>query len=155
MSNNTFSKNNYQQLLVVPAAQGSVSSSWVLPFNGEASGVRAVFEVWVGALSDTFNFKLRRATNSAGANAEDIPGAAITALGASTDEVIVTIEISPGALITTNTALEFKYVQAVITVGSGTPVWGLKLLKHFLRYPGNFDQHSSYSQALEILDGTL
>lgn len=144
----TFDAHHKVDLLIVPAAQGSLNSSWVQPFADGGSSDRAVFMMVVGAVSANQNFKLTQALTSGGGTPKDITGAAITAITTSTDECVVTIEIAPGALDNLN---GYTWVRAEVSVAGGTPVWGLLMLKHRLRYPGVGGQPTAYRQAVIVI----
>lgn len=144
----TFNGSSKLQLLIVPAAQASLNTSWVSPFADGGGADRAVFLLTVGAIAGTVAMKITQATSSAGAGAKDITGAAITTVTTSTDESLNTIEIAPGALDDTN---GFKWVRAEVTVVTGTPVYSVTLLKHRLRYPGIGGQDTSYRQAVIVI----
>lgn len=144
--NHTYHTTNHLQLLIIPAAQGTLTSTGVAPFADGGGADRAVFELTLGTLSSgTVDMKLQQAT-TLGGSAKDITGAAITQIGTTTDECIKTIEIGPGALDDKN---GYKWVTCVVTVSTGTPIWSLKLIKHKLRNT-NVAQDSSYSEQVEV-----
>ena len=145
-----FDLNNKVDLLIVPADNGDVNTSYVQPFADSTGANGAVFMLVVGAAGGNVDFKLTQATTSGGAGAKDITGAAITALTTSTDECIVTIEIGPGAL---DDAGGFTYVRGEVTVaGSNTAIYGLVYIRHWLRYPGVGTQPTAYRQQVKVLN---
>lgn len=145
----TFSGSNLVQVLIVNATQGSLNTSYVAPFADGGSADRAVFKINIGATTQVLDMALYQATDAAGTGRKAITGAAITQVSSSTDEVVKTIEIGPGALDDKN---DFKYVRAEITIASsGTTPYTVELIKHRLRYPGATDQHSSYAEAVVVL----
>lgn len=143
----TFAENNEVELLIVPAAQGSLNTSWRRPFADGGGAERVVYFLVIGATAGNTDFKLQEATTDGG-TPSDITGAAITALTTSTDEVMVSIEIGPGALDDLN---GYKWVRGVVTVASGTPPYCVFSIKRRLRRPGEFTQPSSYSQQVLVL----
>lgn len=142
-----FSESHIVRHLIVNATQGTTQSAWVDPFvSGEAD--RCVFMLILGATSENVDFSLTQATNTSAGGEKAITGASITTLTSSTDEVVVTIEIGPGALDDVN---EFKYVSATVTVASaGTSPFAVLQINHRLRYPGIQSQHASYSQQVIV-----
>lgn len=145
----TFNGSSKLSLLIVSAAQSSLNSSWISPFADGGGADRAVFILNIGVVSSsTVAMKITQATDSSGTGAKDITDAAITAVTTSTDESLNTIEIGPGAMDDVN---GFKFVRAEVTVGAGTPVYSVTLLKHRLRYPGIGGQDTSYRQAVIVV----
>lgn len=142
-SYHTFDANHKLQLLLPPADQGDVNTSWVSPFVvGEAN--RAVFMFVIGAVGANLDAKITQAQDSGGTGAKDITGAALTAITTTTDNVIATIELAPGSLDDVN---GFTYVRAEVTVaGASTGIYAVVYMLHSLRYPIAGDQHSTYSQ---------
>ncbi len=145
----TFSESHYVRLLIAPSASnGDLNTAWVSPFADGGSSDRSVFMLTCGATTETVDVALYQASDSSGTGRKAITGAAITQITSSTDEVIKTIEIAPGALDDKN---GFKFVRAEVTVGAaGTTPYSVTLINHRLRYPGDFDQHSSYNEAVLV-----
>lgn len=145
---NTFSENHQVQLLLAPADQGDLTTSYVAPFADGGGANRATFFAVIGATTEEFDMSLLQATDSSGTGSKAIAGAAITQITSSTDEVIVSIEIGPGAL---DDIGGFKYVAAqVVLDGSGTCPYTVFLVKHQLRRPGDFTQDATYAEAIEV-----
>ncbi len=143
----TFDGEHKVKSLIIPVDQGSVNSAWVSPFADGGSADRAVFLMYVGTAGGTIDMALYQATDSAGTGRKVITGAHIAQVSAANDEGIVTIEIGPGALDDVN---GFSYVRAEVTASS-TDTYGVFLIKHRLRYPGQGSQDASYSQQVIVL----
>lgn len=144
----TYDASNHLKLLIVPATQGSLNTSYVAPFADGGAANRAVFQITVGATTQDVTMALYQAQDSSGTGRKAITGASITAITSSTDECIKTIEISPGAMDDKN---GFKYVRAEVVVASaGTTPYSVQLIKHFLRRAGLNDQDSSYAEAIIV-----
>jgi len=75
---------------------------------------RILFTLLLGATDTTVNAKLQRATDASGTGAEDIPGKAITQLGATADNKQAQLEVSAAEVGA------FGFVRLVVTVGDGT-----------------------------------
>lgn len=75
---------------------------------------RVLFTLLLGATDTTVNAKLQRASDDAGSDAEDIPGKAITQLGATADNKQVQLEVQADELGA------FGFVRLSVTVGDGT-----------------------------------
>lgn len=145
----TFNGSSQLDVLIVPATQGSLNTSYVAPFADGGGADRAVFKLTVGATTEDVSMALYQATDSAGTGRKAITGAAITTITSASDECVKTIEIGPGALDDVN---GFKYVRAEVTVAAaGTTPYCVELIKHRLRYPGAVDQPSSYAEAVIVL----
>ncbi|MFO7323665.1 MAG: hypothetical protein DIU68_018205 [Chloroflexota bacterium] len=87
----------------------SIASGWVA-----LSGARrALFTVLVGQTDTTVNAKLQAATDASGTGAADIPGKAITELGATDDNKQAHIEVSAPEIA------GYSHVRLVLTLGSG------------------------------------
>lgn len=142
-SYHSFDANHKLELLLPPADQGDLNTSWVSPFVvGEAN--RAVFMFVIGAMGASLDAKITQATNSSGGSAKDITGAALTTITTATDNVIATIELAPGSLDDAN---GFTYVRAEVTVaGASTGIYAVIYMLHSLRYPIAGDQAATYSQ---------
>ena len=147
MSFHRFDENVYMDVLITNAAQGSANTSYVAPFADGGGANRAVFALVLGAAAGNVDFKLQQATNSSGGSVKDITGAAVTTITTSTDECLVTIEVTPSALDDIN---GFKYIRGVVTVASGTPAYTVLYIKHALRRAGEFTQGADYTQAVFV-----
>jgi hypothetical protein len=131
----TFHTENELQVLISPADQASTNSAWVAPFATGYRSDRAVFILSVGVVAtDTVAMSIKQATDSSGTGSKAITGASITTITGSTDNVVVTIDVAPGALDDAN---GFKYMRAEVVVsGSGSEPFGLLLNKYRLRHAG-------------------
>lgn len=143
MANQSFAPNHDIQMLLMPAARGTTTTSYVQPFANGGGANRVAFLLVIGTISSgTVDFKLVEALTSGGGSAQDISGKAITQLGTSTDEVVVSIELEPGDL---DNADGYTYVAATTTVSTGTPIWSVLMIKYDLRNSVS-TFHSTYSQ---------
>lgn len=149
MSYHTFHTSHDVQLLLPPADQGDLNTSWVAPFANGGGANAAVFMLVVGTVAaDAIDLQVYQATDSSGTGAKVITGAAITQITTTTDECVKTIEIFPWNMDDVN---GFKYVRANVTVaGAGTENYTVLLIKHQLRQPGNFTRHSSYTEYVSL-----
>lgn len=143
----TFGDNNDLRLAIVPAAQGSANSAWIQPFGGGAGNDRAVFILAIGAAADDVDMKVQQANTSGGGSPKDITGAAITTITTTTDEVVVTIDFGSGDLDDVN---GFRWVQAQVTVASGSPPYTVLFDGYRMRYPGNFTHDASYAERVLV-----
>jgi hypothetical protein len=75
---------------------------------------RILFTLLLGATDTTVNAKLQWATDASGSDAEDIPGKAITQMGATQDNKQAQLEIGAAEMGA------FRFVRLVVTVGDGT-----------------------------------
>lgn len=147
MSDHSYAMSVKDTVAIVPAAQGSLNTAWVTPFSGAGAANRAVYKIFVGTISSgTISMALYQATDGGGTGRKAIVGAAITDFTTATDERMRSVEISPGALDADD---GFIYVRAEVIVSTGTPVWMVELVKHWLRNPGLGGQDSTYDQAVE------
>lgn len=154
MTIHSFHEHNLVSLLDPPAAQVGANSSWVQPFVDGVGADRAVFMLVTGALaSNDVDLDLYQATSSAGAGAAAISGASTSVANGSTGE-IATIEIGPGALVSSVDSdgnSPYSYVQARVT-SAASQVWGLIYIRHNLRYPGPLTQDATYSAQVHVTD---
>lgn len=155
MTQKSFDQSNLVVLLDPPAAQTSANSSWLQPFADSKGADRAVFMLVSGIVANAdVVLALYQATSTGGAGAKAITGATATITNPSTGS-IATVEIGPGAMDNDTDASDgnsnYAYVQARVTANS-SDVWGLIYIRHNLRYPGRFDQDTTYSSQVRVYD---
>lgn len=143
----TFGDSNDLRLAIIPAAQGSVNSAWIQPFGGGAGNDRAVFILVIGAASDDVSMLVQQADTSAGGNNKDITGATITTITTTTDEVVVSVDLGPGDM---DDVGGFQWIQAQVTVDSGSPPYTVLFNGYNMRYPGNFTYDASYAERVLV-----
>jgi len=94
----SFHENMLANLVLIP---GTIASSTVpAAYISMADYERVVFLIFVGDMptSSTLDAKVVQATDAAGTGSKDITGAAITQLGATDDDKMVSIEVRDTAL---------------------------------------------------------
>lgn len=90
-------------------ADAAASSNWA-----SLAGLRRVlFTVLVGPTDTTVDARLQVATSAAGAGATDMPGKAITQLGATDDNTQAQLELHAGELA------GYSHVRLVVAAGDG------------------------------------
>lgn len=146
MSFHTFDQNVYREVLIAPAAQGSLNSSYYDPFvSGEAT--RTLVEILVGTVAGDFDVAVYQAIDSSGTDRKALTGAALTTITTANDNTLNTIEVSDTALDDVN---GFKYIRVEVTVASGTPVWSAVRTDFRLRNPGRQTQDATYAQQVRV-----
>lgn len=113
----------YEQVLMDP---GTLSAGTTVYFDMADVHTAEVF-LALGATDQTaIDLKLVQATDSSGTGVKDIPAAAITTLGATSDNKQASIEIDPYQLDFNN---GFRYAAAVLALSGGTATTGVLLLR--------------------------
>jgi len=142
---------NKLRSLIKPIAQGSLNSPWLSPFatggvHGNAN--RSVFLFWFDQLTtgQTVAVQLWQAKDATGTDARVITEAAFV-VDETNDGAWKSIEIAPGAFID---AQGYKYVQARVVFSRGTAVWGLSVVNHELRNPGEYGQDETYNEQVAV-----
>lgn len=103
---------SFTPILFPQDAGGAAKTSVTVPMAGY-TGV--CFLVEVGDIDDTIDAKVQECTAADGTGATDITGAAITQIGATSDNRLVIVDVKPGTW-----RVGYPHLRVVVTPGGGS-----------------------------------